>query len=360
MWRTLSVCSIVVLCAAHGQSQAPRSGPVCRVDPSWPRVPENWIFGAMAGIATDSKDNVWVIHRSAGVTLKKACCRSALSSCSLIRRVDCYRAGRVPATVTNGHSPTMSTGSLSITGTTSGSPGEVRPGRVKTRSSSSTAAANSSCRSAVAGEGPVAMTPRTSVNPPTWRSTRRPMKCSWQMDTETGESSSLMPIRVCTSGTGGHTGTSLTMPLPERLSNQGPGDPQFNQVHHVRISRDGFVYVADRLNRRIQVFTIDGKFVKEAFVRRASPEAAGTVSSLAFSADQNQQYLYVADQAEDVILVLDRQTFVELGSCGRLGRQAGQFVSPHNIATDSKGNLYVAEDLGGARLQKFVFAGAGQ
>ena len=53
-------------------------------------------------------------------------------------------------------------------------------------------------------------------------------------------------------------------------SNQGPGDPQFNQVHHVRISRDGFVYVADRLNRRIQVFTIDGSFVKEAFVRRAS------------------------------------------------------------------------------------------
>jgi len=32
------------------------------------------------------------------------------------------------------------------------------------------------------------------------------------------------------------------------------------------------------------------------------------------------------------------------------------FVSPHNIATDSMGNLYVAEDLGGARVQKFVFS----
>jgi DNA-binding beta-propeller fold protein YncE len=100
--------------------------------------------------------------------------------------------------------------------------------------------------------------------------------------------------------------------------------------------------------------------VKEAFVRRASPEAAGTVSSLAFSAGPDQRYLYVADQAEDVILVLDRQTLAEVGSCGRLGRQAGQFVSPHNIATDSKGNLYVAEDLGGSRLQKFVFTGDGQ
>src|SRR4029077_11240523 len=39
---------------------------------------------------------------------------------------------------------------------------------------------------------------------------------------------------------------------------EGPGDPQFNVVHHVRISRDGLVYVADRLNRRIQIFTIEG------------------------------------------------------------------------------------------------------
>ncbi len=140
---------------------------------------------------------------------------------------------------------------------------------------------------------------------------------------------------------------------------EGPGDPQFNVVHHVRISRDGLVYVADRLNRRIQTFTIEGKFLKEAFVRRSSKEAAGTVSSLAFSADSRQQYLYVADQTEDQILILDRQSLTELGAVGRLGRYAGQFVSPHNIATDSQGNLYVAEDLGGQRFQKFVFKGLG-
>jgi DNA-binding beta-propeller fold protein YncE len=147
---------------------------------------------------------------------------------------------------------------------------------------------------------------------------------------------------------------------PRTISNEGTGNPQFNQVHHVRISRDGLVYVADRLNRRIQVFRIDGTFVKEGFVRRTSPETGGTVSSLAFSAGRDQPYLYVADQAEDQILVVDRQTLSEVGTCGRLGRQAGQFVSPHNIATDSKGNLYVAEDLGGARLQRFVFAGGGR
>ena len=137
----------------------------------------------------------------------------------------------------------------------------------------------------------------------------------------------------------------------------GPGNPQFNQVHHLRISKDGLVYVADRLNRRIQIFRIDGTFVKEAFVRRDSKESAGTVSSLAFSADPQQQFLYVADQTENVILILDRQTLQERDTPGRLGRYAGQFVSPHNITTDSNGNLYVAEDLGGQRVQKFVVKG---
>ena len=117
------------------------------------------------------------------------------------------------------------------------------------------------------------------------------------------------------------------------------------------------IYVADRLNRRIQIFRIDGTFVKEAFIRRDSKENAGTVSSLAFSGDPRQQFLYVADQTENQILILDRQTFQELGTVGRLGRYAGQFVSPHNIATDSQGNLYVAEDVGGQRVQKFVFKG---
>ena len=58
-----------------------------------------------------------------------------------------------------------------------------------------------------------------------------------------------------------------------------------------------------------------------------------------------------------MILILDRQTLQERGSIGRLGRYAGQFVSPHNIATDSKGNLYVAEDVGGQRVEKFAIKG---
>src|SRR5580700_5703294 len=111
--------------------------------------------------------------------------------------------------------------------------------------------------------------------------------------------------------------------------NQGPGSQQFTVVHKVVISRDGLLYVADRTNRRIQVFTVDGKFVREQFIVRDSQARNGTVSSLAFSADPQQQFLYVADQGDNLVWILDRQTMSVAGSFGRLGRYAGQFNSPH-------------------------------
>src|SRR5207244_13234524 len=118
--------------------------------------------------------------------------------------------------------------------------------------------------------------------------------------------------------------TSYTRMMSQAIYSSGVS--HYNVLHHVLISIDILVYVADRLNRRIQIFTIECKFLKEAFVRRSSKETAGTVSSLAFSADSRQQYLYVADQAEDQILILDRQSLTELGSVGRLARSAGPFV----------------------------------
>ena len=55
--------------------------------------------------------------------------------------------------------------------------------------------------------------------------------------------------------------------------------------------------------------------------------------------------------------VFDRKTLQEVGGFGRIGRYAGQFVFMHNLATDSRGNLYVSEVGNGRRVQKFVLAG---
>ena len=51
--------------------------PALEVDPYWPKIPETWIFGVGAGIATDAQDNVWIIHRPGMVTERKACCKAA-------------------------------------------------------------------------------------------------------------------------------------------------------------------------------------------------------------------------------------------------------------------------------------------
>ena len=46
---------------------------------------------------------------------------------------------------------------------------------------------------------------------------------------------------------------------------EGAGPQQFNLVHGLRLSKDDLVYVADRVNNRIQLFKPDGTFVKEGF-----------------------------------------------------------------------------------------------
>jgi hypothetical protein len=134
---------------------------------------------------------------------------------------------------------------------------------------------------------------------------------------------------------------------------EGPGAQQFNLVHGVRVSEDGLVYVAERTNNRVQVFTIDGTFQKEIFIERKT-RLLGTAFSIAFSPDARQQFMYVADAGNGKIHVFDRTSLQEVSSFGRIGHYAGEFVFLHNVATDSKGNVYTAEVGTGRRAQKFV------
>ena len=117
---------------------------------------------------------------------------------------------------------------------------------------------------------------------------------------------------------------------------EGPGPQQFNLVHGVRVSNDGLVYVADRMNNRMQVFTIDGKFQREIFVERKT-KLLGTSFSVAFSPDAAQQYLYLADAGNGKVHIYDRKTLEEVGSFGRIGHYAGEFVFLHNVSRGFEG-----------------------
>ncbi len=153
-----------------------------------------------------------------------------------------------------------------------------------------------------------------------------------------------------------HWGAYGKKPSDEKMPPYTPTAPlseQFsNPVHCVRLSNDGLVYVCDRANDRIQVFRKDGTFVKEFRVEPATLQN-GSVWDLVLSEDKEQKFIFVADGANGQIIALVRDTGEVLNQWGRHGRQPGQFKWVHNMAIDSKGNLYTAEVGFGRRVQKF-------
>ena len=101
-----------------------------------------------------------------------------------------------------------------------------------------------------------------------------------------------------------------------------------NPVHAVQVTHDGLVYVADRSQLRIQVFQLDGTFVREAFIRPGTLNAVGTVHEFATSPDPEETFLFVADGANGWVHILDRaamRTVSRVG--GRKGHNAHEFFT---------------------------------
>jgi DNA-binding beta-propeller fold protein YncE len=140
------------------------------------------------------------------------------------------------------------------------------------------------------------------------------------------------------------------------FNRSGAPRQQFDTPHCVTVANDGLVYVCDRGNQRIQVFRKDGTFVKDSLIngKLADGQTGGTPWDIAFSNDAGQRLLFLADGGNHRVHILQRDSLEVLSTFGRRGRWAGQLESPHNLAFDSKGNLFIAETLDGRRVQKFV------
>ncbi len=135
----------------------------------------------------------------------------------------------------------------------------------------------------------------------------------------------------------------------------GKPNPQFNTPHGIGVSQDGLVYVADRNNSRVQVFKLDGTYVAEKFIEPHS--MSGTAFGIALSPGPEERYLYVPDGRNEKVWILERKTLEILGSFGCPGHAGGCMTTPHSIATDSKGNVYIGETWEGKRVQRYLYKG---
>ena len=79
----------------------------------------------------------------------------------------------------------------------------------------------------------------------------------------------------------------------------------------------------------------------------------GTAWWVTFSPDEEQEYLYVMNGAEEKVHILNHESGETLSPFGRPGHMPGDFPHGHTVATDSRGNLYVGETDYGRRVQRF-------
>ena len=145
-------------------------------------------------------------------------------------------------------------------------------------------------------------------------------------------------------------------PLPAYDPSAPPAKQFRNPVHCADMSVDRLIYACDRAGDRLQVFTPQGKFLKEGFYEKNTLNS-GSVWDIAFSKDPQQKYIFITDGVNEKVKIIDRQTLQELTTFGDGGRQPGQFYGVHSIAIDSKGNLYTTETYEGKRLQRFLLKG---
>jgi DNA-binding beta-propeller fold protein YncE len=135
-------------------------------------------------------------------------------------------------------------------------------------------------------------------------------------------------------------------------SGTGPGE--FNTVHNVATDKDGLVYIADRENHRVQVFTSAGRYITQwgnlAMASCIDIERTGDeivyVGEFFAGIRENPAGMgnWTGKRLGPRVTIMDKggNILTRVGDMP-IGEAAGQFIAPHGIAVDSHGDVYVAE-----------------
>jgi DNA-binding beta-propeller fold protein YncE len=347
-------CVLGTTADAQTPAKQPRSVPIFQVDPSWPKVPSKWKLGEPASIAVDAQDHVWVLHRPRTLPVNEAAKAAPPvmvfdGAGNFIKAWGGKGSGYewpehehgihidykgfvwiggnyCPARKLPGLEPVADDQLLKFT----------QAGKFVMQIGHSNESEGNADTKNLQQPADAFVYPKTNeLFVADGYGNHRVVV----FDSDTGDFKRMW-------GAFGNKPVNLfKCPAPTLDAvPDGPGPQQFSIVHAIRVSHDGVVYVADRENRRVQVFTTEGKFVKQ-LVKGDVPFAR----DLALSADREQQFLYVGAGPE--LDILDRKTLETV----EIIKGKGILGGGHQMETDSKGNIYTAQTTRG--LQKFEFKG---
>ena len=381
--KHLVAAALVLLCAAcsgGGGAGAPADmasdpavadasmAPMFEVDPLWPKpLPNHWLLGSTIGVAVDSREHVWIIHRQA--TLANNEIPAALDP--PVGEECCFPAPPVLELDPEGN----------LVGSWGG-PGagydwpQSNHGIVVDHMDNVWIGGNGDGDSHVlkfsrAGDFLLQVGQAGHTEPNSNADNHYARVAKLRFDAEANEmylADGYLNKRVAViDATSGDLkrfwGAYGNVPSDADLGSYDPSAPprqQFgNPVHCADPTDDGFVYVCDRQSDRMQVFRKDGTYVDEIRIEH-NTLGSGSVWDVAFSPDPNQTFLYVTDGVNEKVHVIRREGLEYVYNFGDGGRYPGQFFGAHSIATDSQGNIYVTETYEGKRIQKFVYRGMGR
>ena len=356
--------------AAQQTVEAPRF----EVDPFWPKpLPNGWVLGLTIGVAVDSRDHVYIIHRAIQITAategaadegRAECCKQAPPVLEFDAQGNLVKGWGGPvegAPYTwpeSNHGIAVDRFDNVWIGGNGGSDSHIlkftRDGRFLAQyGQPNLPGVDSKSRDRFAGVAKLIVdeTANEVYLADGYRNRRVAV-----LDQNTGAMKRMWgaygkePVDVTAGDYTDGRGT-------EGWSADKAPAPWFRTpVHCADPSTDGFVYVCDRQNNRLQVFRKDGTYVKEAFYAPATL-GDGSTWDVSFSRDAAQKYMYLADGKNDRVWVIDRLTLAPLTTFGAGGRYPGQFQAVHSIVTDSQGNIYTTETYEGRRVQKFLYKG---
>jgi DNA-binding beta-propeller fold protein YncE len=130
-----------------------------------------------------------------------------------------------------------------------------------------------------------------------------------------------------------------------------PGsDPgQFNVAHNIATDAEGWVYVADRENHRVQVFDGKGRYETQwnnlhrpcGLYCCAGPKPQFIIGELGPGMNINREYPNLGPRLS--IVDAKGKLIARLGGERGPGLETGRFIAPHGLAVDSRGDVYVGE-----------------